>query len=180
MQTISSVPGKYLLLALLFSATAYSQTPVTLRGEMRMHSAVVETACSVGAESVEQQVVMKDISIGELIRDGYSEPHPFSIKLENCSVALPGSPVASRTAFQITFDGPADGNNFALSGDSQGIALQITDDRGFQSHPGVPMPPHNIPDGQHTLNYTLRAVGNGYTLSSGNHYSSLRYRLDYY
>ena len=87
---------------------------------------------------------------------------------------------SNRQHFAVSFDGAADGNNFAVYGDAEGIAMQIVDDKGNTTTPGVPSPEINIIPTDMKLNYALRLVGNGKVLRAGAYYSSVRFKLDYY
>ncbi len=58
--------------------------------------------------------------------------------------------------------------------------MQIIDDKGNVSNPGVVSPEINIIPAEMKLNYALRLVGNGKTLRAGTYHSSVRFKLDYY
>lgn len=145
---------------------------------MSMGGIIVESACAIHPDSHQQTLALDDVSADRFIKHGSSELHPFTIKLFNCSLARKNG--RSWTAFQITFHGPQDGNNFALLGDSQGMAIEIQDERGIIARPGIAMPPHPVPEGSRELNYNLRLIGNSKLLRGGSHYTSLNYKLDYY
>lgn len=158
--------------------------PVTIlaaqgvNGVLGMNGKVVETACALHPDSYEHSIFTQEISTDRLIRNGGSELHPFSINLINCTPKRENKD--DWTAFKITFDGQSDGDYFSLQGSGKGIAIEIQDDRGNIAMPGVSMMPHPIPQGERTLNYNLRLVGNSELLRVGNHFALIKYKLDYY
>ncbi|WP_449556087.1 fimbrial protein [Huaxiibacter chinensis] len=139
---------------------------------------IIESACAIHPDSHQQRLILNDISADTLIRRGFGELHPFTIKLFNCSLERTNG--SSWLGFEITFNGEADGNNFALMGDAQGLAVEISDDRGFIAKPGIALPPHPVPQGEKALIYYVRLVGNDKLLRGGSHFTSLNYKLDYY
>ncbi len=163
---------------LLFSGGVLSTSKQSSAGYVRMGGNIIESACAIHPDSYQQNIALNDVSADTIIKRGSGELHPFNIKLFNCSLARAGG--RSWLAFEITFHGEADGNNFALLGDSKGMSIEIQDDRGFIAIPGVAMPPHPVPEGNKTLGYNLRLVGNSQLLRGGSHFTSLNYKLDYY
>lgn len=164
---------------LLFSGAALSTSPQHgSAGLMVMGGNIIESACAIHPDSHQQNLVLNDVSADTMVKHGSGELHPFIIKLFNCSISRTGG--KSWVAFEITFHGEADGNNFALQGDSTGMAIEIRDDRGFIARPGVAMPPHPVPEGEKALKYNIRLVGNSQLMRGGRHFTSLNYKLDYY
>jgi fimbrial protein len=82
----------------------------------------------------------------------------------------------------VTFDGVADSNgrDFAVLGAASGLALRITDSKGLESIPGVPMPLISLSGNDQELQYTLQLVGNGRPMVAGSHRTALRFRLEYF
>ncbi len=155
-----------------------SQSARTIHGKVQMGGAVVESACALHPDSHQQEIWLKDISIDHVIRNEGSELHPFEIKLVNCNPERANK--ENWSAFQITFDGPRDGDYFSMQGNAKGLAIEIQDDRGYVAAPGVPMQPHPVPTGEKTLKYNLRLVGNAALLQVGDHFSVIKYKLEYY
>lgn len=139
-----------------------------------MGGLIVDSPCTLHPDSHQQYIVANNISMDSVIRSGGSEFYPFSIKLINCL------PKDEWSTFQITFDGNSDGDYFAIDGSSEGLAIEIQDERGYISIPGVPMVKHPIKRGDNTLYYKFRLVGNSELLRVGNHFALIRYKLDYY
>ncbi|HCK00045.1 MAG TPA: pilin [Serratia grimesii] len=147
-------------------------------GKVSMGGQVFVSACTMHPDNYEQYLGLGSLSTAGMIRNGSSVLHPFSISLINCAPKSDSGDDLS--GFFVTFEGLADGSYFALQGDSQGLALEIQDERGHIAAPGVPMEPHPITLGERTLNYKLRLVGNAEFLRAGNHFALLKYKLDYY
>jgi type 1 fimbria pilin len=154
---------------------------VTLGGE------VVDSACGLELSSVDQTIEMPPEPIGRLLRNALGAPHPFQLRLVNCSLSRPdpnrpGASLPDWEHLRVTFDGPRDrdGRSFAASGLSQGVAFHIWDAAGQESVPGEQMAPHPLNEGDMTLNYTLRLVGNGLQLLPGAHNAAVKFTLEYF
>ncbi|QBC03389.1 fimbrial protein [Enterobacter cloacae] len=161
---------------LLLSAMFYSPQLLAETGKTTVTGQVVSSACALHPESHEQYLVTDSISVGHLIRHGSSDAHPFDIRLINCLIQEKNK----ESAFQITFEAGSDSYYFPLQGSSRGIVIEIQDDRGYTARPGIPMAPHPILSDNKTLKYSLRLVGNGELLEFGDHFASIKYKLDYY
>ncbi|WP_242175923.1 MULTISPECIES: fimbrial protein [unclassified Pseudomonas] len=164
-------------------AQAYSQGDgvVTLGGE------VVDSACGLEAVSADQTIEMDPEPIGRLLRHTIGRPQPFQLRLVNCTLSRPdpsrpGASLPDWEHLRVTFDGPSDmdGRTFALFGSSEGVALHIQDAAGEESVPGVPMALRPLVEGDMTLHYTLRLVGNGWPLAAGPHSAAVRFKLEYF
>jgi type 1 fimbria pilin len=149
-----------------------------MNGKVGWKGLVIESACALHPSSYEQHIVASEISPDRLIRNGGSELHPFSVSLINCSLKRKNKD--DWTAFTITFDGESDRGYFALKGSGAGLAIEIQDERGHIALPGKSMEPHPVVEGEKTLNYHLRLVGNSELLRPGNHFALIKYKLDYY
>lgn len=166
----------------LFAITVMISTAAQadLSGRVVMGGEIVEAACAISPEHLEQRIVLSDLSPDRLMRGEGGELHPFSINLMNCNPVHQKPGYENWLGFQITFDGPADGNRFALQGESRGVALEIRDDRGVIALPGVAMQSHAMPTGERKLNYNFRLIGNQKLMKAGSHFALLKYKLDYY
>lgn len=154
---------------------------VTLGGE------IIDSACGLELSSVDQTIEMPAEPIGRLLRNALGAPHPFQLRLVNCSLTRPdpnrpGATLPDWEHLRVTFDGARDrdGRSFAATGLSQGVALHIWDSLGQESIPGERMPPRPLNEGDMTLNYTLRLVGNGLQVLPGAHGAAVRFKLEYF
>lgn len=169
-----------LLMASLLSLPAVADPMKTDWGRVSMEGSITDTACAIDPGSLEQTIDMAILPIGQLVQNGVGDDHPFEIRLLDCTIVHPDPDKSNQQHFVVTFDGAADGNNFAVNGEAEGVAMQIIDDKGNASTPGVASPEINIIPAEMKLNYALRLVGNGKTLRAGTYHSSVRFKLDYY
>jgi fimbrial protein len=161
--------------------TAQGDGIVTLGGE------IVDSACGLEAVSADQTIEMPPEPIGRLLRNATGVRQPFQLRLVNCSLtrpdpSRPGVNLPDWEHLRVTFDGPHDraGRSFAVFGGSQGVALHIEDAAGQESVPGEPMALVPLVNGDMTLHYTLRLVGNGLPLVTGAHTAAVRFKLEYF
>ena len=170
-----------LLMVSLMSFTAMADPMKTDLGFVSMEGSITDTSCAIDPGSQEQTIDMAIMPIGQLVANGVGDEHPFAIRLLDCTITHADPDKSNRQHFTVTFDGAADGNNFAVYGEAEGVAMQIIDDKGNSSIPGIASPEINIiPTDEMRLNYALRLVGNGKMLRAGSYYSSVRFKLDYY
>ncbi|WP_174846802.1 MULTISPECIES: fimbrial protein [Yersinia] len=167
-------------MASLLSLPAMASPMKTDWGRVSMEGSITDTACAIDPGSLEQTIDMAIMPIGLLVQNGVGNKHPFEIRLLDCTIAHPDPSKSNRQHFTVSFDGAADGNNYAVYGEAEGVAMQIIDDKGNASIPGVASPEINIIPAGMTLNYALRLVGNGKMLRAGTYHSSVRFTLDYY
>lgn len=149
------------------------------RGRVNMQGAIVDTACAIAVESRDQTIDMGTVPLAEIQRNGKGRSKPFAIQLVNCVIERPSGKPDWRQ-FQVTFDGDADGTLFGVRGEATGLALQIIDYMGNIAIPGNPLPAGDIVPGSMQLNYTLRLVTNNRRLKSGDYFSAIRFKLDYF
>lgn len=92
-----------------------------------------------------------------------------------------GKQVYTATRVRVTFDGiPGETpDKFSLTGQAEGINLQIMDNYGYPARAGKSMPPLILRGNEDGLDYSLRIVRNGYPLKAGDYYAALRFKLDY-
>jgi type 1 fimbria pilin len=147
-------------------------------GRLSMQGSIIDTACAIAVDSREQSIDMGVIPLADIIRDGQGHSKPFSIDLINCVVDRPGK--EDWKHFQVTFDGDPEGNLFGVRGGASGVGLQISDALGNIAIPGKALPFVDIIPGAMQLNYSLKLVANNHTLKSGDYFSSIRFKVDYF
>lgn len=168
--------------ACLFIFTAFAaQAAGSVQGwgRVNMQGAIINTACAIAVESRDQTVDMAVVPLADIIRDGQSQIKPFVIELVNCTLERANN-MPGWKQFQVTFDGDAEGSLFGVHGDASGIALQISDAAGNIATPGHPLPRGDIIPGDMRLNYALKLVANSHALKSGDYFSVIRFKLDYF
>ncbi|TXE66630.1 fimbrial protein [Serratia nematodiphila] len=147
-------------------------------GVVNMQGSIIDTACAIAVDSREQSIDMGVIPMADIIRDGQGRSKPFSIDLINCVLERPGK--ENWKNFQVTFDGDADGGLFGVHGGVSGVGLQISDDLGNIAFPGKALPIMDISPGDRQLKYSLKLVANNHAVKSGDYFSSIRFKLDYF
>lgn len=150
------------------------------QGYVTLGGSIIETPCAIDAGSRDQSVSLTTVPVSQIIHDRESPESHFSIRLINCVLTpvTPGKP--NWQAFSITFDGPADREQFNVFGHANGLAMKITDSDGNAAIPGQPMASRPITTGDMTLNYGVRVVSNRKHLKPGNYQATVRFKLDYY
>ncbi|WP_426506281.1 fimbrial protein [Serratia proteamaculans] len=106
-------------------ATAQAADPVPSvdqgHGKVTFTGSIIDAPCSIAPDSVDQTVNLGAIANVTLANGGNSEPKPFNIHLEKCSVA-------TAKTVTTTFDGPAGkGGLLGMIGDAKGASIAITD-----------------------------------------------------
>lgn len=147
-------------------------------GRVNMQGSIIDTACAIAVDSREQSIDMGVIPLADIVRDGHGHSKPFSIDLINCVLERPGK--ESWKSFQVTFDGDAEGGLFGVHGGASGVGLQISDDLGNIAFPGKALPLMGVVPGNRQLNYSLKLVANNHAVKSGDYFSSIRFKLDYF
>nr|WP_242488230.1 MULTISPECIES: fimbrial protein [Pseudomonas] len=174
-------------MTLFISPCDAAQTRVQGDGLVTLGGEIIDSACGLEAVTADQTIDMPPEPIGRLLREGAGQMQPFQLRLVNCTVTRPdplrpGETLPDWEHLRVTFDGPSDmgGRSFAAFGASQGVAFHIEDAAGQVSVPGVPMALLPVVDGDMTLHYRLRLVGNGVPLLAGAHRAAVRFKLEYF
>ncbi|MFJ3264859.1 fimbrial protein [Serratia liquefaciens] len=172
-----------LVFSFIFALSLFqSQASSSLQGwgKVNMQGAIIDTACAISVESRDQTIDMEVVPLADIIRDGQGRKKAFSIELVNCVLERPNNKLHDWRQFQVTFDGDAEGDFFGVRGEASGIALKITDESGNVAQPGNPLKPKDIISGDMQLNYYIRLVANNHALKSGDYFSVIRFKLDYF
>jgi type 1 fimbria pilin len=95
-------------------------------GKITFTGAIIDAPCSIDPNSVDQTVELGSVSNVSLADGGNSEPKPFEIRLEKCSLT-------TAKTVKTTFNGPAGtGGLLGITGDASGAGIAITDGDGKQ------------------------------------------------
>jgi len=175
-------PLRYLTCCLLISLSSTKGVCAEFvgHGKVRMQGAVIEAACAIDIDSRDQTIDMSILPVSQLLRDGQSKSHWFTINLVNCFLHRVAGNQPDWSHFQIMFDGPIDHGLFSVQGLARGVALQISDATGNIATPGENLPDISFVGGTQKLNYSLRLMGNQQKLRVGNYNSTIRFRMNYY
>ncbi|KAA5931005.1 type 1 fimbrial protein [Pantoea sp. Bo_2] len=158
----------------LIYAEANDETTVYVSGD------ILDTPCTIAPDSRMQVISMGRIRPAEIEHTGAGEAIPFTIRLIDCRLQRIDPHQPNWQRFAVSFDGQTDGDDFALAGTAQGMALQLADENGNIAHPGVPLPQAVLHNGEQVLHYTLRLVSNHQPLREGSYSSAIHFRLNYF
>lgn len=80
----------------------------------------------------------------------------FRLRLRNCELAGTGKRVYTASRVRVTFDGlqGETPDRFSLTGQAEGINLQILDNQGYPARVGKVMPPLLLNGNEEGLDYT--------------------------
>lgn len=118
----------FLLLPFFKNASANNSMDLIMQGS------IMDTACSIDTGSYEQSIDMGILPLSLIQQKGQGQAHDFFITLIGCKLtSYTGEPWKT---FEVSFDGPVNGDFFSVSGSAQGIALLLTDSKGVHIYPG--------------------------------------------
>ncbi|MGM0995922.1 MAG: fimbrial protein [Pseudomonadota bacterium] len=161
-----------------FGVNLAQAAPEEIWGKVNMQGSIVDTACAIDTGSYEQSIDMGILPMGLLRQVGHGPVQPFSITLIGCQLTPKDGD--NWQTFSVTFDGPANGQWFTVSGAAKGVALSLQDASGQIVQPGLATPKQEIKPGNHVLNYGLRLVSDETPLRPGEYQTAIRFKLDYY
>lgn len=165
---------------LLFSAITVAEATEKVAGwgRVSMQGTIIDSACSIDTNSLEQTIDMDTMSTFEIAKRKQGRSKSFTITLVNCSLQRINN--AEWKQFQITFDGDHDGELFGVNGSASGVGLQILDSMGNIAIPGDAMPLMDLVSGEMNLTYNMKLMANDDEIKAGSYYSNIRFKLDYY
>lgn len=96
-------------------------------GRVSVTGSIYESSCSIDMASTNQVVVMKTVSVGQLMQNGEAGSTLLRVHLVGCSTQL------DARRFYITFYGSNDDHEtFHVLGNTQGVGIRITDANGVR------------------------------------------------
>ncbi|HDW7542444.1 TPA: type 1 fimbrial protein [Escherichia coli] len=159
----------------------WGEEHVWWHGRASFKGEVIAPACTLAMEDTWQAIDMGETPVRDL-QDSFSGPEKrFRLRLRNCELAGTGKRVYTASRVRVTFDGlqGETPDKFSLTGQAEGINLQILDNQGYPARVGKVMPPLLLNGNEEGLDYTLRVVRNGQPLKAGDYYAALRFKVDY-
>ncbi|HBC5730667.1 TPA: type 1 fimbrial protein [Escherichia coli] len=159
----------------------WGEEHVWWHGRASFKGQVIAPACTLAMEDTWQSIDMGETPVRDL-QDSFAGPEKkFRLRLRNCELAGTGKRVYTASRVRVTFDGlqGETPDKFSLTGQAEGINLQILDNQGYPAHVGKVMPPLLLNGNEEGLDYTLRVVRNGQPLKAGDYYAALRFKVDY-
>lgn len=180
-EVVQALPSPSFLLPGTNLSEYWGEEHVWWDGRASFKGQVIAPACTLSMEDAWQKIDMGTTPLRDLQNSPAGPEKKFRLRLRNCELAGAGKQVYTATRVRVTFDGiPGDTpDKFSLTGQAEGISLQIMDNYGYPARAGKSMPPLIVRGNEDELDYTLRIVRNGYPLKAGDYYAALRFKLDY-
>ncbi|QFH71693.1 fimbrial protein [Enterobacter sp. E76] len=149
-------------------------------GDVRFYGQVVNAACSVAVDSRDQIVDMGQVRSNRFRTLGeWQDPHPFHIRLEDCSTNVSQS-------VGVMFSGEADGKDPLVfqtgygAGAATGVGIGISDATGQLLMPNIaPIRFSPIQEGETVLHYIARYRATSRTVSAGDASAQVWFSLFY-
>lgn len=149
-------------------------------GRLNMRGSIIESACTIDMNSLNQTVDLGVITVGELERNGRSSSIPFSINLINCTLKKLNPSASNWRYFEITFDGENHNGLFINKGSSQGVGVALSDEKFKPSLPGIPLSQHLLSEGGISIKYYLSLTHDAGKIKAGDFNTSIKYKIDYF
>lgn len=155
------------------SAMAAGQT-----GAINFTGEVVDAACGLAPESVDQTVDFGQISKANLAAGNESTHQEFTLELVNCDTA--GLTDGTVTASFVGAADSTDATELVANG-STGTSIYVSGMGGMVSFDGTPTQAANIQDGSNSLAFTswVKASSNGTAVSEGAFTAVANFTLSY-
>lgn len=130
-------------------------------GKVTFHGSIIDSPCSIDADSVDQKIELGEISNVALADGGSSSPKSFQILLKNCTFDTAKS-------VTTTFTGAAgkDGK-LGITGDASGAGIVLTDGTGAEIELGKATPKQALQNGDNTLSFSAYVKGDGASVVPG-------------
>lgn len=130
-------------------------------GQVTFTGAIIDAACSIHPDSVDQTVNLGQIAKSELEDGNSSNARKFDIKLENCVV---GDDEEGYKSVSLTFNGvfavEGDSSLLALGSDTaKGAGIGISDQRGNQINFGEATDLVDLVNGDMTMSFSAYLKG---------------------
>ena len=143
-----------LVIAMGLAGISAAQAADQGHGTVTFKGSIIDSPCSISADTVDQVVPLGQISNAALDNEGTSTPVDFNIKLEDCAIT-------TKDSVQVTFSGAADQTDptmLALTGTASGAGIVIATD-GQQLDLGTASPAQKLGDGSNTLTFAAYLKG---------------------
>lgn len=172
-------------LTLLSAATFASAATTVQGGTVHFTGQIVNAACAVSADSMNQTVNMGQYRTALFTAVGtYSNEIPFTIKLEDCDTSV-------STTAAVAFSGNSDSQDNTVltvsnigggaSGAASGVGIEIKDHAGQVIKPdgSVFSTPHTLIDGHNVLNFKARYKSTNATVTPGAADADATFQMQY-
>ncbi len=137
-------------------------------GTINFEGRVVDAACSIAADSMDQTVVLSQVRTAKLSTAGETagQKTPFSIQLEDCDTTV-------STNASIVFNGSQDSDlagslaNLAGAGSASNVALKLYDSEGNELAVGDQSAAAELIDGSNTIPFSVDYVATKEAATAG-------------
>lgn len=119
------------------------------QGTVTFEGAIIEAACSIAPESVDQTVGLGQVAKSQLEAGGASQPEPFKIRLVGCDTTTLKNVTTTFTGGSSR-DVPG---ALGIVGTASGDGIMMRDASGTQIVLGTPTAPQIIQDGTNDLQF---------------------------
>nr|WP_260441621.1 fimbrial protein [Serratia fonticola] len=180
MWVITNISMVLFCLFIVLPLTVKADYLVLGEGRVNMQGSIIDSACTIAVENNDQTINIGVLPVEDIVLNGQGRSKPFVIALLDCDLTDSNYQLPGRRAFQVTFDGDAEGDLFSVRGTASGIALRINDVVNDIVKPGKPLRLINGLSHSIALNYTATLVANNQIVNAGIFVSSVRFKLDYF
>jgi len=103
------------------------------QGQVNMYGEILESACTIGLNSIDQTIDMGNIPIDSIRNENNENSKEFEIKLIDCRWGAETQ--NNLTDIDISFTGRSESDYFLVNGDAQGIMLGLESSSGRKITP---------------------------------------------
>ncbi|ASV56848.1 hypothetical protein LJPFL01_3485 [Lelliottia jeotgali] len=148
-------------------------------GKIKFEGTVIEAACSIDSDSLDQTVQMGAIAKHALEGGKKSSPVDFSIKLHDCDTSVGSTATVAFNGIAGDSAGTLD-KTFATTGTAGGgVGVAITDLGGVAIEPNSASTPMTLADGDNELEFQAYVVGSTTSVIAGAFSSVANFVMDY-
>lgn len=174
-----------LLSFILYGADGYAwaDTKLThnsLKTYVQLTGSINDSACNISLGADDQTIAFKPAELNGFVRGNPVSHKSLSIYISDCvgsSLRLSPTPLQR---FNLSFEGEAEGRNFKVYGQAQGITLQIKDERGNFVSPGMLLEYGSLSGDRLMLSYSLSLIGSGYLLEAGDFHTTIKLSIQHF
>ncbi|MFC0228816.1 fimbrial protein [Serratia aquatilis] len=152
-------------------------------GKITFTGSIIDAPCSIAPGSLDQVIPLGAVSNVALAANGntgMSTPQPFTIELQDCVIATPGT----KDRVSVTFTGASssyDTDSLGLIGSAQGAYILMSQADGNKVKLYTPTSAQTVINGNNTLAFTAALKGGGAsaTIVPGSFQVPTNFVLDY-
>ncbi len=186
--------GSAIALAFVGSTSVFA-APSAGQGEVHFHGEVVNAACSISPESVDQTVELGSVAAHVLNDGNVSTPVAFNIMLEDCDPTLPvdgGADGEVMDTVHVTFSGAPAVDSGALGSSTEttllgtdltNVGIELRNSTGtvieFASDSSSTVSDQALVEGDNTLHFSAAVSGTGSEVTAGEFTSDVSFNLSY-